>query len=338
MKILVIRFSSLGDVVLITPLFQKIKNLYPSSHLSFLTDVKYVPLFYENPYIDDIIGYEVEKENLHYFFKFLKNVKRQKFDIVIDCHRIIRSILISFFSNARRKIGVRKFSIKRRIMVLNHRKRQISHIVDRYLNTVGKINKDKEYRPNIFFTSAEKERINKFRLKIKTKIVGFVPGASKKTKIWEISKYRKLAQELIKKGSAYLIFFGGYGETSIVKEITEGLSQGLYLDLSGKTTFRELSGYIKACDVLFTTDSGPMHIAVAVKTPVVAIFGPTVPEFGFTPYDDKSIVISKDLPCKPCSLHGTDTCPEGHHNCMKLITVDEVLRNIEKLLWMEREI
>ena len=336
MKILVIRFSSLGDIVLISPLFQKIKDIYPDSHLSFLTDKKYVELFKNDPNVDRIIPYDVSLENSIYLLRFLKRVRKEYYDIIIDCHKIPRSLLFFLFARGGKRRKIKKYSIERRLMVRRHSIKTIPHVVKRYLATIDGRNKS-NYKPKIFLDMDERKKI-KYLLKEKQgkrRIVGIVPGASKKTKMWELEKLRELTYRLIEK-DYFIIFFGNMRENEIVRKIIDGLGDS-YLDLSGKTSIRELALFIEACDVLFTTDSGPMHIAVAVGTSVVTIFGPTVPEFGFSPMGNDSVIISKELACRPCSLHGTDTCPLGHHNCMRLIEVREVIMEIERMLDMWEE-
>jgi heptosyltransferase-2 len=218
-------------------------------------------------------------------------------------------------------------------MIKSHNSKRIPHIVDRYLATIdGNLND--RYEPKIYLEKHELRRIEGLLRKRKggKRVVGFVPGASKKTKMWEIEKIKELALQLVEKNNAFIVFLGDMNEISIAKDTKEMLDDAC-LDLTGKTSIRELALALQCCDVLFTTDSGPMHIAVSVGTPIVSIFGPTVQEFGFRPYDERSVIISKSLPCRPCSLHGTDKCPLGHHNCMKLIEVEEVRKEIEKLLY-----
>jgi len=332
MKILVIRFSSLGDIVLLTPLFQKIKQRYPSSHLSFLTGKKYAALFTEDPNIDRIIPYTVLSENTVQFLRLLRTIRNERYDLIIDCHSIPRSILLYLFGRSKERRRINKFSFARRMMVKTHRVKKLPHIVTRYLATIDD-EQEHDYKPKLYLKQDEIEKYKKlFNRNIGTrKIIGFVIGASRKTKMWQEEKLKNLSLDLVRKDNVFIVFLGGKSEVELVNRIKEGLGDKC-LDLSGKTDLRELSAALTACDVLFTTDSGPMHVAIAVGTPVVTIFGPTVPEFGFSPYDEKSIIISKTLSCKPCSLHGTDRCPLGHHNCMKLIEVEEVREGIAKLL------
>ncbi|TET19229.1 MAG: lipopolysaccharide heptosyltransferase II [Candidatus Cloacimonadota bacterium] len=324
MRILVVRFSALGDVVLVTPLFQKIKARYPKCHLDFLTDMKFQSLFSNDPHIDSIIPYNIAEETPANLLRLIGKIRGRNYDYIIDVHLIPRSLLILFLGKAIVRRRINKYTRQRRRMVASCKQEKIPHVVDRYLETINGKNSNR-YRPKIYFEEWEIEEIRKGMNGIKDsrKIVGFSPGASKKTKIWEIDKLRKLAQSLIFDHELFIIFLGNKNEIPLIAEISKALDSR-FLNLAGKTDPRQLALYLHACDVLFTTDSGPMHIAVAAGTPVVAVFGPTVEAFGFSPYDERSVVISKQLPCRPCSLHGRDSCPLGHHNCLKLIDVNEV--------------
>jgi heptosyltransferase-2 len=331
MKILVMRFSSLGDVVLISPLFQKIKERYPDSNITFLTSSEYVELFKNNPFIEEIIGYDPSSESLFSLLKFVKRIRKDSFDLILDCQINPRSLIFLLLGRGVTKKRIDKFSRKRREMVSTRKPEKIPHAVERYLRMIDSNTIDR-YRVLVYLEESEIKSVERsLRVKTNRKIVGFVPGASKRTKMWDVEKLKELAHILIEKDQRFLIFFGTEEEGPLNSEIREGIKDHC-IDLSGKTSVRELALYLKLCDVLLTTDSGPMHIAVAVGTPVVALFGPTVPEFGFSPYDEKSVIISKVFSCRPCSLHGTDTCPLNHHHCMGSIEVEEVRKALNKRL------
>jgi heptosyltransferase-2 len=332
MKILVIRFSSLGDVILVSSLFQKIKEIYPKSRITFLTDKRFVGLFVSDPHIDRIFSYDTPRETVNYFMSYLRKVRGERFDMILDCHGIPRSFLFLMLGRAITRKKIQKYSTQRRQMVKTHRRINIPHVVMRYLSILDGGDNERFF-PRIYLVKDELNDIKEIRgvKESGMKIIGIAPGASKKTKMWSLHKMRKLSKEILNNSDRYVIFFGNKKEVSVVREITDGLS-GRFLDLSGKTSIRELALSLNHCDVLISTDSGSMHLAVAVGTPVVSIFGPTIPEFGFSPYDKRSVVVSKKLPCQPCSLHGSDVCVLRHHKCMELIEVSNVLNALEKVL------
>jgi heptosyltransferase-2 len=124
-----------------------------------------------------------------------------------------------------------------------------------------------------------------------------------------------------------VVFIGGAKDTGTMQQILSYMKEKP-LNWVGETTLKELIALIGRCQTFLTNDSGPLHIAVATRVPTVAIFGPTTKELGFFPYGSGHIVIEKDLPCRPCSLHGTNKCPLDHFKCMNLITPEEVFEAV----------
>ena len=127
------------------------------------------------------------------------------------------------------------------------------------------------------------------------------------------------------------MIFGGKNDSSEVEAVVNSMNKKA-INLAGRLSLKQLTAFIKRCQVFVTNDSGPMHIAVAGKVPVIAIFGPTTKELGFYPYGEGNVVIEKDLACRPCGLHGGNKCPLGTFTCMKLITVDEVFNAVKEKL------
>jgi heptosyltransferase-2 len=332
MNIAIIRFSSLGDVVLATAILQKLKETYPDCTIDFITDRRFTGMLCTDPRIRSVIPYDISQESFGYMMDFLTRLRRERYDLVIDAHGNPRSVIVSTFASAGSRRRVQKYAWQRRLMVNRHRAWEIPHVVQRYVAAIDSV-KSGSYRPQIFVAKDEEDRIRK-EIKEKARgkrVVGIAPGAAKGTKIWDIEKTQQLAHSLSGQHGLFLAFFGDETDMQLVGAICRPLAEG-YLNLAGKTDFRKLAVYLKACDVVLSTDSGPMHVAVAVNTPVVALFGPTVREFGFSPYDEKSVTISVKAPCRPCSLHGSESCPLGHHQCMKEIEVATVEEAILKLL------
>lgn len=332
MAIAVIRFSSLGDVVLVTALFQKLADTYPDCDVDFITDGVFAGLFSTDPRIRMVIPYDISKESARYLLGFLRRFRRERYDLVIDAHCNPRSLIVSSLARTEERRRVPKYGWQRRSMVRHRSVRTIPHMVQRYLAAVDG-GGSADYRPRLYVNGGEGERIRREvkRTSGGKPVVGIAPGAAKRTKLWDTGKLKELVHILSGHHGLFLVFLGGRSDTPLIDAISKPLRHG-YLSLAGKTDFRELAQYLAACDVVLSTDSGPMHVAVAVNTPVVALFGPTVCEFGFRPYDERSITLSVDLACRPCSLHGTDSCPQGHHRCMKDIEVKAVEEAIIRVL------
>jgi heptosyltransferase-2 len=155
------------------------------------------------------------------------------------------------------------------------------------------------------------------------KIVGIAPGSIWTTKRWIPERFAEVSDLLIKETSAKVIFLGSKEDEKLCLEIAN-LMENKPVILAGKTNILQSAAIISKCKVILSGDSAPVHIASAVKTPVVAIFGSTIPEFGFAPYGEGHLIIEKKMDCRPCGIHGKDKCPKKHFKCMTEITTSEV--------------
>ena len=355
MKILLIRLSSIGDIVLATSLLKPLRENYPEGEIVMAVMSPYLPLLQGNPYLSRVIPFE--KDGKHRgglgLLRFILSLRRERFDLAIDLHRNLRSHLITLFAGAERSMSYQKEIIKRRAMVFLKKRRKGKHTVHRYLKALDPLGVSLDHaEPKLYISEKEGEwaeriledcgvRSAEFRnpqSAIRNPIIGMAPGARRPTKRWNPSGFAVLGDRLTKELNARVILLGDGYDEEVAREIEERMEEGVS-NFVGKTSLRELASLLEQCHLVVTNDSGPLHMATALGRPVVALFGPTVEEFGFTPYDNRrsefevrSIVLSKDLSCRPCSLHGSHHCPLGHHNCMNFITSDEVFGAVKKIL------
>jgi heptosyltransferase-2 len=370
MKILLIRLSSIGDIVLATSVLKPLRDKFPKSEISMVVLSPYSSLLQENPYLTKIIDFEVGHtflSDLYSLFRFIRFLRREKFDLIIDLHRNLRSILITLFSGSQKRIRYQKAVLKRRMLVL-FKKRKIKagfvHTVHRYLAALEPLDISPNHAaPELFLKEEEKkkaERIVNSEFKMKnseftdhnspfTILVGMIPGARHATKRWNPSGFAALGMRLRRELNAGIILLGDGGDQDAARTIEEEMDEDVF-NLVGKTSLRELVLILDRCGIIISNDSGPLHMARGLGKPVVALFGPTVEEFGFSPYDvggtslpdrppadeagqaGQSLTLSKELPCRPCSLHGSARCPLVHHNCMNLIKFDEVFEAVKLLI------
>lgn len=329
-NILIIRFSSLGDVLLTTPVVETLKMFYPESRISYITKAKYAPLFKNNIAIDELIL--LEDSGNRGLIKLLRKIKDRKFDLVIDLHKNMRSFIISSFLKYLEYYSVNKRTLERRALVWLKKNYipQGYHIVKAYLETLRTIvNVNGVLKPRIHFSDNELMQAQEY---IKNRIhsqeiVAFAPGARWKTKQWK-EEYFAVLGDVIQKCSKSTVLLFGDENDRITSEKICSLMKNQPVNLTGILSIRETAAFLKLSKVLITNDSGLMHLAVATGTPVISIFGPTVPEFGFYPLGDKDVVLQAQLNCRPCTLHGGNYCPEGHHKCMKNITVEMVWEKV----------
>jgi len=333
-QILVINTMCLGDVMLTTPALRVLKQNYPHSHIAMLVDKSASQIIQNNPHVDEIIALDKKEMNKSVFslLKFVREIRKRKLDLVVNLSCNERSDFITTFSGAKKKIG---YLHKGKGLFLD---RKVSfapipagkkHMADAHLDVLATLGiEDLSNNGLEIFPTAEDEA---FAVEFLAKnnifpdeiLVGLNTGAKWPSKRWKKESFVKLADILQEKYQ--VIIFGGPEDVERVQEITS-LMQKKPVIAAGKTTLKQLAALIKHCQVFITNDSGPMHIAVGTKTPVVAIYGPS-PVGGFSPYGQGHSVVRKDLPCSPCNQHNCE-----QHTCMEELSVEEVLNVVEKHL------
>ncbi|HEX9974914.1 MAG TPA: glycosyltransferase family 9 protein, partial [bacterium] len=184
-----------------------------------------------------------------------------------------------------------------------------------------------EMQTEIFWTQKEEEKRKQILEKFQTKnrnIIGIAPGSIWNTKRWIKEYYLELVK-LLEKNDFQIVLIGGKEDFELCNFIKNSSGAS---NVAGALSILESAALIEKLDLLITNDSAPLHIANAVKTDVIAIFGPTVQELGFYPFRENDKVIEVDLDCRPCGSHGGNKCPLGHHNCMKFITAEMVFNEV----------
>ena len=310
-KILIIRLSSIGDIVLTTPLLRCVKQKYPEAELHLLTKKGFASLLEPNPYVDKIINYEKNSDEL---LSFLKN---EKYDFVADLHRNIRSRRIvralKTSSATFPKLNIRKW------LLVNFKWNCMPdiHIVERYFQAVEPIGVKNDNKEADFFISekATKEA-QLFIPENNSPFVALAVGAAHFTK--QIPE--DLAHNFAKKTDFPILLLGSKNDFEKGEEIKKELKN--VVNLCGKLSVHGSAAIIKQAAVVISADTGMMHIAAALKKPIISIWGNTVPAFGMYPYLpnnlEKSIIVEhKNLTCRPCSKIGFQKCPKKHFKCME---------------------
>lgn len=307
MKILIIRFSSIGDIVLTTPIIRCLHNQLVCE-IHYLTKEQYLALLRHNPYISKI--HVLEKTTK-------KSLNEIGFDVVIDLHKNLRSFSYRNLAGAK-AYSFNKSNIKKWLLV-NFSTRIINsceHVVDRYFKGIAKLNIQNDGRGLDFFLDKENEDHTLQALQIKNYFV-LVLGANYFTKRIPLSKCR----EIIEKSPLHCILIGGVDSV----ETGHMLNTDFYektIDMTGKLNLQESATVLKNSKFVVTGDTGMMHIAAAFKKKVFVLWGNTVPDFGMSPYygnkfPDKAIQLEvKGLKCRPCSKLGYQKCPKSHFKCM----------------------
>ncbi|MBL0691172.1 MAG: glycosyltransferase family 9 protein [SAR324 cluster bacterium] len=334
-RVLVIRFSSLGDVVLLSCLFRELKNIFPQAKIDFVTLAEFSEIHSLSPHINEIISWP----RLHHIkslwilaglLKINKN-----YDLVIDAHKSTRSLIIwlrYLFSKAmwlklNKKTWQRQLliSFKFNILKKNPSRRQTYlDILKKFTNT-NKLNNLSE----IFVDESIEQRLNqKISLNKINNYIVVTPGASCKLKQWPIENFIKSCLKLSQNN--HFIIVGG-SDDDLSRQLADKLA-GKAINLAGTLTILETCALLKHARYVISNDSALTHLAEAVGTPALVIYGPTVKEFGFTPQLALSEIIEVNLPCRPCSKNGSGRCKNSNYlECLTSITPEQVIISARKL-------
>lgn len=338
-KILIIRLSSLGDIVLTTPVIKSVKQKFPQSKIFFLTKSQYQDLLKSDPNIFSLIKFDPVKKHkgILGFLKLVKELKTFNFDLVVDLHANLRSFFIRHLLKTGIKIKYDKRWWARFLLVhFKFLKAKSTHTVDSYLERLKKIGVNSfEKDPKIFLDQESENFLKDFLIEKKIEkddiVVGIHPGARWETKRWIEEKFAKVCQILNQKAELKIILFGDQKDQEVIERISSQIEdQKLFKAVN--LPLNKFMSLIKRCDCFITNDSGPMHIASALGVPVVAIFGPTHPRLGFSPMGSENIVLTANVKCSPCSLHGEKRCHKKSRYCMDLIEPEMVTDAVGRLL------
>jgi len=321
-KLLIVRLSSLGDILLSTPLIRSIHIRYPKTKIDFVVREEYKDLLLLNPHLRNIFIYNNDGNKL----KTLKNkICKNYYDLIIDLQNNLRSrLLLKCYGSS--AVRYKKNNINKFLLVhfnLNKLK-NAKQIPVRYASTLVNFQLD----DNGLQLITDKNR-NPVLNGIEN-LVGICPGSKHFTKMWPEEYFIQLGK-LLNEDGFDIVLFGGINDTKVCERISSKLSSAI--NLCNDNNILQTAADMKCCKVIYCNDSGLMHTATAVNVPVIAFFGSTVKEFGFTPYISKNLILENNsLSCRPCTHIGRDSCPEKHFKCMEEITPQSAFEKLSLLL------
>lgn len=339
-KILLIRMSSIGDILLTTPLLRQLRQLYPDAEIDFLVRKEYSQLLQANPHLSRLLTIDVHEGEALKALK--KQIRRQGYDVIIDLHRNLRSRYLCAFWNHPPVLKIRKNQLTRFLLVhlkLNlYRRgsRRPRHVAEKYLHAAGPLGADPQDLALEMHLPREIEESGKTRWQaLAAEGYGMVmaPGARHFTKRWPPEYYAQLIRQIYEATGRRTVLVGGPDEREIIAEIRRRAGEEITRSLAGEISLPETFALIRHAPCFVSNDSGLMHAAAAGGVPQVALFGSTTEELGFFPLNPAAQVLQNPhLTCRPCSHIGRDACPKGHFRCMKEIRPEEVLDVILKIL------
>jgi len=321
LNILIIKFSSLGDLILIIPSLKAIREKFPKARITLLTLRRYVSLFYECPYIDKVIGVDKNYKKLKNLLRISFSLLKENYDYIIDFQNNLASHLIAFLSFPRYSFGYKRklgFLLTKRI---KWKKEAPLESQQKILSLLGVEIKEKRLR----FWELKEEFIPSV-LKNKNNLIGINVSASDlwETKNWPPEYIEKLTRLIVTSLSYEVVLIGDEKSLKITRRLN--LNHPKVINLCGRTTLKELIYVIKKLNLLITPDSAPLHMALALEIPVIGLFGPTNPSRHIEK-NENLFVIFKKLDCSFCYRH---KCKKKE--CMKRISPQEVFKMIKKIL------
>jgi heptosyltransferase-2 len=318
-KILIIQTAFIGDVILATALIENVRKAYPSAEIFFLLRKGNEGLLQNNPNITEVLSWDKKGKKLFNYFRLIIKIRKIKFDVVFNLHRYLSSGIISVLSGANEIRGFNKnplsFLFK---SVFKHKinsksKEDNNHEVDRNNMLISDHFNQIEItrRPILYPSVADFEKVKVYN---SNSFVTISPSSVWFTKQWPLEKWLELIEKL-KNYQVYIL--GGEEDKYLGDLIVEKNSSRVNIkNLAGRLSFLQSAALMKNAIMNFVNDSAPLHIASAMNAPVTVAFCSTIPEFGFGPLSDRSILWEVEgLYCRPCGLHGYKECPEGHFKC-----------------------
>lgn len=315
MKILVVRFSSIGDIVLTTPVLRCIKQQLKGVELHFITKQNFISVIENNSFVDKF--YTIEKN----ISEVIPQLKKENYDYIIDLHHNIRTLKL------KAALGKKSFSFNKlnweKFLIVNLKINKLpqKHIVDRYFEAVDLIGvKNDGQGLNYFIKEKDKIDIQVYLpAGFQNGYNALVIGGSYYTKRIPLNKLKEICAQ----STLPLVLLGGKEDNAIAEQLYESFKTKT-INLCGKLSINKSASVIQQSQTVITSDTGLMHIAAAYKKDIISVWGNTIPEFGMGPYlagENSQVVEVNNLSCRPCTKLGYRKCPKGHFKCMNDIEI-----------------
>ena len=319
-KILILRFSSIGDIVLTTPVPRVLKTQLKDVEVHFCTRKAYAGILQENPYIDKLM---LLNDSLNDLIRQLKN---EQYDLIIDLHHNLRTLII------KKRLGVKAYSFNKlnfqKWVYVNFKRNILPnvHIVDRYLDTIKPLGVTNDFKGlDYFIPNKDKVDLEWLPEEFRKEYVALVVGAKYATKQLPIKKIIQLAHMINKP----VVVLGGKEDVKIGETLEEffrvenEFTKTKIFNGCGKFNLNQSASLLKQANYVFTHDTGLMHIAAAFKKQIFSIWGNTTPHFGMYPYLTKFTIFENNkIDCRPCTKIGYKKCPKGHFKCLNDLNFD----------------
>ena len=330
-KILVIQTAFLGDVILATPVLKALKIIFPKTQVDVITIPETSIIFEHNPNVSEQIIFNKKQpiKKIVSFFRIIAVLRRNRYDAAISIQSSITSALMMVLGGIPVRVGFER----QKFLTRKVTEKLGIHTRVRYLRLLQPFSQETfDSQTEIFWSSKEAQKSQNLVESFKKNdyfLFGIAPGSVWHTKRW-LQEYFIELLKLLSYEKIKIFMIGGEKEKQLCYEIIKRTNTSAII-VAGSMSATESAALVNKLDLMITNDSAPLHIANAVKTDVIAFFGPTVPNHGFYPYQENDKIMEIELYCRPCSKHGGKKCPEKHFRCMKDISPQMVYNEIMRL-------
>lgn len=335
--ILIVRLSAIGDILLTTPLVRALRLRHPQAEITFVTRPSYRPLLEHNPRISRVVGWEPREGSRALAEALGGPGALKRFTHRLDLQDNLRTRRLRWRLGGRwRTYPHHRVARSLLIRTRKNRYRDRRPVPERYFDAARGL----DVAPDggtleIFLARGSIDTAERFLQTLTRQVMAVAPGASQRTKRWPIHHWIALSRRLIEQGNDVVVLGGDMDRETADAMVSaigpaEDSGTGRIASAAG-LDLPATAALLRKCRALVAGDTGQMHLATAVGTPVVALFGPTVEAFGFFPYRAKATVLQLDLACRPCSAQGSPACPLKHHRCLQDLQPDLVLEALRKL-------
>jgi lipopolysaccharide heptosyltransferase II len=350
-RLLIIKLISVGDVLFTTPAVRALRLGFPRAHLTYLVGSWSKGVIEDNPNLNEVIVYDAPRHSSDRWrawlstLSCLRRVRRKRFDLAVIFHRTSFAGLLALLAGIPNRVGF-DYHGQGRFLTRKVAYEVGKHEVDRYLDVVRCLG----LSPGGLWTEMQvgkKEQdeasqlLRANGLKTDERMVAVLPGGGKNpgtfmpTKRWPADRFARLIDEMVRRFQVKVLLVGGPGDEEVVNDVISQI-QSPAVNLVGKTTFKQLAAVLQRCQLFIGGDSGPLHIAAAVGTPTVGIFGPSDPRL-VAPRGEKHLAVWKKVSCSPCyrpdivtDAQDFSSCSKGSLECMGKILVDEVSVSVRR--------
>jgi len=315
-KILIIQTAFLGDVILATSFVSELKNKFPNANIDFLLKKGNESLLANNPKLNSVFTFDKSTGKWKSIIRLIRQFRKEKYDLVINLHRFASSGIIAGFSGGKKRYGFKKnpFSFLY-TKKFDHTIGNGTHEVERNLSLLQEFNVSKKNCPELFPSDADKQHVQKYKT---NEYYCIAPTSVWFTKQMPTHKWIELISSLPDSSSIY--FLGAQSDSTYCQKLLKESNAKNVVSLCGELSLLQSAALMKDATRNYVNDSGPLHLASSVNAKVTAFFCSTVPDFGFGPLsDDSETKEVANLDCRPCGLHGHQSCPKGHFKCGEII-------------------